>query len=131
VTLVDFKQDISQSILEKDLEVIYTTGSGPGGQRKNRKKNCVNMKHIPTGIKVRIDGRNQHQNYIEAKRIIEKKLNVLNKTERNNKFSKEKKEQIKNVIRTYNVKTGIVKDHISKKTISLKKAYKGKIGDLH
>lgn len=40
-------------LVESDLEESYTHGSGPGGQSVNKTTNCVNLKHIPTGVLVK------------------------------------------------------------------------------
>lgn len=136
VTIVDNKEIDEINIDENDLEVTYTVGSGPGGQHKNRTYSCVTMHHLPSGLKIRIDGRNQHQNYREAKKEIEKKL----QEEYNNNFKSEQKKDKRSQIginnrsnkkRTYNVKTGLVKDHVSGKKTSLRNVYKGKIKELH
>ena len=49
-------------IKRSDITFRHTRGKGPGGQHKNKTDSCVVAKHVPTGIEVRVDGRNQHQN---------------------------------------------------------------------
>lgn len=39
---------------EDDLEEQFVRGSGPGGQATNKTSNCVVLKHIPTGIVVKV-----------------------------------------------------------------------------
>jgi len=136
VTLIDDKQVKEITISESDLEVRYTTGTGAGGQHKNRTSSCVIMKHIPSGLKIKIDGRNQHQNYREAKKELQKKLNSLNNSNFKSDEKEEKRNQVginnrSNKMRTYNVKTGLVKNHISGKKTSLRNIYKGKLELIH
>lgn len=38
------------SITKKDFEITYFSGSGAGGQHRNKHKNCVRIKHKETGI---------------------------------------------------------------------------------
>ena len=38
------------SITKKDFDITYYSGSGAGGQHRNKHKNCVRMKHKETGI---------------------------------------------------------------------------------
>jgi protein subunit release factor B len=38
------------SITKDDFEITYFSGSGAGGQHRNRHKNCVRIKHKETGI---------------------------------------------------------------------------------
>lgn len=43
------------SLLSEDtFEETFTKGTGPGGQKINKVKNCVVLKHIETGIQVRV-----------------------------------------------------------------------------
>ena len=39
---------------ERDLEESFIKGSGPGGQSVNKTSNCVQLKHLPTGIVVKV-----------------------------------------------------------------------------
>lgn len=39
---------------EKDLIEDFMRGSGPGGQSVAKTNNCVQLKHIPTGIVVKV-----------------------------------------------------------------------------
>jgi protein subunit release factor A len=78
---------------------------------------------------VTIDGRNQHQNLRRAKkelavRIAEKaqKAQATHKKARRDAAIKDE-----TVIRTYRYKEGVVKDHRSGKTASLKEVMQGRI----
>jgi len=39
---------------ENELEEMYVRGHGPGGQAVNKTNNCVVLKHLPTGIVVKV-----------------------------------------------------------------------------
>ena len=39
---------------ESELEEMFVRGSGPGGQSVNKTSNCVVMKHLPTGIVIKV-----------------------------------------------------------------------------
>jgi peptide chain release factor 1 len=119
-------------IKESDIEIVCVRGSGPGGQHRNTTASCVNMTHKPTGIRVRIDGRNQHQNKRLAFKILDNKVrNHLNEISdkkvainRRNQLTKDKK-------RTYRVKDDLAVDHNTNKRTSLKNFIKGNIEVLH
>lgn len=38
------------SVTKKDFEVTYFSGTGKGGQHRNKHQNCVRIKHKETGI---------------------------------------------------------------------------------
>lgn len=93
------------------------------------------MTHISTGIKVVRDGRNQHQNKADAYSEIKKRVNHFYKTGHIEEFVEERREQIGNgersdKRRTYRVKDGIVIDHITGKSASIKDILRGRINLL-
>jgi len=138
IVTVSLLKNITNSfcIDKKDVEVIYTRGTGNGGQHKNKVETCVVLKHIPTNISVRIDGRSRIQNEKIAWDELEKRLNDLNEKNNNDKLANIKREQLgisnrSNKIRTYNEKTGMVINHLNNKKITFRELYKGNIEKLH
>lgn len=60
---------------DRDLEWKATRGSGPGGQHRNKTDSCVQMKHVPTGLTVRVETeRSQHQNLATARAVLAARL---------------------------------------------------------
>ena len=100
----------------------YTRGTGPGGQHKNKTSSCVIAKHKPTGIEVKIDGRNQHQNKRASFRRLEievtKYYDALKAAEV--KATRDQAIHDTTRIRTYDFSRGVVTDHRTKKTASIK-----------
>ena len=41
-------------LCESDLEEKFVRGFGKGGQKVNKTSNCVELKHLPTGISVKV-----------------------------------------------------------------------------
>ena len=107
---------------DDELKIERIRGSGPGGQHRNKVASCVRITHLPTGIQVSIDGRNQHKNLRDAKKELEARLKAASADAKASARKARRDEAIKDttVIRTYKFKEGIVKDHRSGKTASLK-----------
>ena len=63
------------AIPESDLVVDFTSSSGPGGQNVNKRETAVRVKHVPSGIAVRVEReRSQAQNKELALEILRGKL---------------------------------------------------------
>lgn len=70
-------------IPETDLEIDFTNSGGPGGQNVNKRETAVRIKHIPSGITVRVEKeRSQAHNREAALEIIRGKLFALMKDRR-------------------------------------------------
>lgn len=59
---------------DSDVEIRTTRGSGPGGQHRNKTDSCVVATHKPTGTRVRVDMKSQHQSRTMALQILGAKL---------------------------------------------------------
>lgn len=90
------------------------------------------MKHIPTGLSVWIDGRDQHQNKRVAKRILTARVNAHNLEKKENAHGNNRRQQLGSgtrgdKVRTYNFIESRVTDHrLGKKTRQLKEVMKGR-----
>lgn len=73
ISLLDVGAE-SVELDESELEERFTRGSGNGGQNRNVHDNCVILRHVPTGIEVRIDGRSQWQNRQTARAELARRL---------------------------------------------------------
>ena len=115
---------------DKDLHIVYTRGSGPGGQHKNKVETCVTVTHMPTGLAVRCqDTRSKVQNLKRAKVRLSEKIVNFEKDKLQQKKNEKRLELIKNqqVVRTYNYNRNEVYDHRTKTRHDLKKFLRGEI----
>ncbi len=56
---------------EEDLRESFIRGGGPGGQKINRTASCVQLRHLPTGLEVRMqEARSQALNRFYARRRL-------------------------------------------------------------
>jgi protein subunit release factor B len=62
-------------LLEKDLEETFVRSGGAGGQKVNKTSTCVHLKHLPTGLAVKVQkSRSQGLNRFYARRQLCKML---------------------------------------------------------
>ena len=61
------------SVTKKDLEISYYSGTGPGGQHRNKSMNCVRIRHPESGVVTTgQDERSKEQNLRNAfNRLVE------------------------------------------------------------
>ena len=109
-------------ISNEDLRFEYMRGQGAGGQHKNKTSSCVRVTHLPTGIQVTIDGRHQGRNKKKALRVLEDRLRDQ-KEEKKAEKKKSRRDRViheRKIIRTYDYSRGLVTDHRTKKTATIK-----------
>ena len=134
ITVAVLEQNFYQEveINTNELQIETTRGSGAGGQHKNVTDSCVVITHIPTGIKVVRDGRNQHKNKEDALAEIKKRINSFYRTGHEEEVVEKRNGQIGNgersdKKRTYREKDDRVIDHETGKSASLKQFMRGKL----
>lgn len=109
-------------VKRSELKIENFQGQGPGGQRRNRKRLCVRVTHIPTGISVTHDGTSKDQNLTKCLKDIDtavqehinKQRAVAKKARRDEAIHEH------NRVRTYDYSRGVVTDHRTGKTASIK-----------
>jgi len=58
-----------------EVEEVFCRSSGPGGQHVNKVSTAVTLRHLPTGLSVRVSAsRSQARNRAEAMRLLAAKL---------------------------------------------------------
>ncbi|MGA2915016.1 MAG: peptide chain release factor-like protein [Sedimentisphaerales bacterium] len=67
------------NLLENDIEETFVRSSGAGGQKVNKSSTCVHLKHIPSGLAVKVQkSRSQGLNRYYARKqmceLLENKL---------------------------------------------------------
>ena len=113
-----------------DLHIVYTRGSGPGGQHKNKVETCVTITHIPTGLHERCqDTRSKLRNLKIAMARLLAKIKFKEEKELQDEANKKRIKLIHNqkVIKTYNFNRSEVYDHRTKARRNLRRVLNGEI----
>ncbi|KAG2179676.1 hypothetical protein INT44_006524 [Umbelopsis vinacea] len=99
---------------DDDLIETFVRGSGPGGQCINKRSNCVDLRHIPTGLRVQCQQtRSLAQNRGIARKLLIGKLDdrfngTLSKNAvKAKKIAKGKKRQMKRAKEKYGAKPAL------------------------
>lgn len=130
VAVLPIQGDI-QGLKDADVEVTTCGGHGPGGQHQNKTDSAVRMRHAPTGLTVFINGRSQHANRREARRILAARVAAMMRERADAEYSGERRAQMDgggrgNKVRTYNFMDGRVVDHrLGRKTGQIRRVMRG------
>lgn len=129
VAVVDQSTPITKMV-DADLKIEWYSGTGSGGQHRNKHQNSCRITHIPTGLLATAQCRSRENSLAEARKTIEQRLDILVKNKYNNTISSDRRQQVGSgmrgdKIRTYRFQDDVVKDHMSDKSASVKKVLAG------
>lgn len=125
-----------ETIDEREIEWQATRGSGAGGQHRNKTDSAIQMKHLPSGITVRIETeRSQTQNRELAFRVLSARLRASREEKGHRDRARDRRQQIGSgergdKIRTVRTQDGIVTDHRTGKRTSFTRYQRGFLEDL-
>lgn len=112
--------------MDNEFEVQWFSGTGKGGQHRNKHQNCCRVKHIETGIMATGQrSRSRDDNYRDAMAVCRARIQAHfhEDTERYRATDER--------VRTYHEPDNRVVDHASGVTSTYKEVViKGNIGDL-
>ena len=103
-------------INEKDLKVDWFSGSGKGGQHRNKHQNSCRLTHIPTGITQKAEARDRQTSYREAFQALSSLLQSSRAYQATVSQSNIRRDQMGSGMRgdkrrTYRFQDNIVTDH--------------------
>lgn len=135
VAVLPITEAVNQAISEKDLNLEWFSGTGAGGQYRNKHQNSIKLKHIPTGIIVQAQCRSRQNSYTEAFTALNQKVYDITKSKSQHSESNVRKNQVGSgergdKVRTYRMQEDNVVDHITGKTAKCKDVLKGMMDKL-
>jgi peptide chain release factor 1 len=131
VAIVDADNPVKiDSIPEAHLRIEWYSGTGAGGQHRNKHQNSCRITHLPTGTVVTAQTRSRQSSLAQALQTVQETVDKLVKTSYNNNIASDRKQQVGSgmrgdKIRTYRFQDDVVKDHITDCTASVKKVLAG------
>lgn len=122
----------------RDTEHFYKewfSGTGNGGQNRNKHQNCLRLYHLPTGIVQTIQGKSRTSNETTAMKELCEKLDQLSHSDSMDGTNQDRREKIgsgmrADKIRTYRFQDDQVNDHQSNKSTSCKRIMRGMFDEL-
>ena len=131
VAIVDADNPVKvDSIPDAHLRIEWYSGTGAGGQHRNKHQNSCRITHIPTGTVVTAQTRSRQSSLAQALQTVQDTVDNLTMTSYNNNIASDRKQQVGSgmrgdKIRTYRFQDDVVKDHITDRTASVKKVLAG------
>lgn len=131
VAVLEEPKESDLRIEERDIEWQTCRGSGAGGQHRNVTESAVQMTHLPTGIRVRVENeRSQHQNRETALRVLRARIFEAREAATTREREDSRRQQVGSgmrgdKIRTIRQQDGQVTDHRSGHQIRYKDYVRG------
>ena len=124
------------SLTRRDFTITSFRVGGHGGQKVNKTESAVQLKHLPTGLMVKVQNeRSQHQNRATALALLRTRLWDAQQAKESASRAQDRKQQVgtgerSDKSRTYRFQDGIVTDHRSGKKARLERILRGHLEDL-
>jgi peptide chain release factor 1 len=123
-------QDKKFELKESDLRIEWFSGTGGGGQYRNKHQNSCRLIHIPTGTVETAQCRSRENSYKEARTNLAQKLERATQNKAHAETAAVRKEMVGSgmrgdKIRTYRFQDDSVTDHNSGKSAQVAKVMKG------
>ena len=138
VTVAVIDRDATPDVVpipNNDIKIEWYSGTGAGGQHRNKHQNSCRITHLPSGLIVTAQTRSRQNSLSEAMAELQHRLDAELKRQYNNTIACERKQQVGSgmrgdKIRTYRFQDDRVMDHVTGKVSSTKKVLQGNFDNL-
>jgi peptide chain release factor 1 len=138
VAVIDPNKNVEHPSLkrdENDFKLEWYSGSGSGGQHRNKHQNSCRITHIPTGVVKTAQTRNRQSSEKEARQSLLTHLDSMYHQAKRTTFDSDRKGQVGSgmrgdKIRTYRFQDDRVEDHQTGRGASCKKVMGGNFENL-
>ena len=122
-------------VKDSDLRIEWYSGTGCGGQHKNKHQNSCRLTHIPSGVVTTAQTRDRTNSLKLAKQEIVKRVSEAQALSVSNKTAQVRKDQVGSGMRGDKVRTirfqdNTAVDHITGKRTTAEKFMKGFMDQL-
>lgn len=135
VSVLDDEDEGGVVVREEDLRYRWFSGTGAGGQHRNKHQCCLELIHVPTGVSRTAQGRSREDNAREARAALEQALGQEMRQRRHGARNETRAAQIglgmrADKRRTYRFQEDRVVDHGSGKSMKASHFMRGRIDGL-
>jgi len=131
VAVIDRDAEIgSATINHRDLKIEWYSGTGAGGQYRNKHQNSCRITHIPTGTIAKSECRSRTNSLNEAMAEIQRRVDEMTQRQYNKDIATDRRQQVGSgmrgdKIRTYRFQDDVVQDHITGQKSSVRRVLNG------
>lgn len=115
----------------EDLQIDWYSGSGAGGQHRNKHQNSARLRHLPTGIVVTAQCRKREESLRQAREALLDRLRTLSEGEARGRENRARADQVGTGMRadkrrTYRFRDDRVQDHLTGRSASCSAVMRGR-----
>jgi len=133
VAVIDRIEGIGpSSIPQSDLKIEWYSGTGAGGQHRNKHQNSCRITHLPSGVIATAQTRSRQSSFEQAMTAIRNAVDKSAERQYNSNIASDRKRQVGSgmrgdKIRTYRFQDDSVQDHITGKRATCSQILKGNV----
>jgi peptide chain release factor 1 len=122
--------NVKTVVRDSDLKVEWYSGSGAGGQHRNKVQCCCRLTHIPTGTMATAQTRSRQNSYKLARETIVERVESAAASKHKHETSMDRKQQMGSGMRgdkrrTYRFQDDMLKDHETGRSASCEQVLAG------